>query len=57
VIRFFLLLIFPKENRKKKARNGSGQKRKIDLMGVPLGGNRSFNFSLGGCLRGLPTSS
>jgi len=29
-------------------------KKKNDLMGVPLGGNRSFVFFIGGCMRWLP---
>jgi hypothetical protein len=28
--------------------------KKNDLMGVPLGGNRSFIFFIGGCVRWLP---
>ncbi|MDV3805256.1 hypothetical protein CMU35_08885 [Elizabethkingia anophelis] len=49
---------FQKKNRKKES-GQSGRaiaktKKKIDLMGVPLGGNRSFNFFIGGCVRWLP---
>ncbi|WP_108160059.1 hypothetical protein [Sphingobacterium faecium] len=43
---------FQKKNRKKESKNRkcaiAQTKKKNDLMGVPLGGNRSFIFFIGG---------